>query len=130
MPIKLSDLAKDLRTCTVEYEGETAEVTYKPSAYTPQVEDNLQTAMETGRPSNAIARLLDGVVTAWEVLDEEGTEIPPVFENMKTMPSAFLTTVANTITRDMQSERDDRKNSGGGSPRKAKAGRARTGTFS
>ncbi len=126
--IRLSDLQRDERTCTVEFEGESAEVTYRPSAYTPEIEDQLQTAMESNRPSNGIARWLAGIVVHWEVMDENGEEIPPTFENMRRMSSTFLTTVINTITDDIQVRREDRKNSAGGSQRKGSLANARKNT--
>lgn len=127
MPINLAELQNDERTCEVTYEGQTAQVTYRPSAYTPALEDALQTALESGRPSSGIARLLEGVLLRWELLDENGEELPTTYEVMRELPSAFLVKVINTVTADMQAGREDRKNSGDGSRRKGSLASARTG---
>jgi hypothetical protein len=130
MPIKLIDLAKDVRTCTVAFEDEEAEVTYRPSAYTPEIEDQLQTAIEKNRPSGGVADLLSGVILNWEVLEEDGSEYEPTRENLAKLPSAFLFTVINAITEDMQAEREDQKNSDAGSRRAGRRAKARSGTRS
>jgi hypothetical protein len=130
MPIRLKDLERDVRTCTVEYEGENAEVTYRPSAYTPFVEDKLQAAIESNRPSSGVARLLSSVLVGWEVLGEDGEAISTDSETLSALPSAFLFAVINAITEDMGTGREERKNSGGGSPRAASKGTARRGSLS
>jgi len=128
MTIKIADLMSDIRTCVVHAGEEEAEVTYRPSAYTPEIEDRLQTAVESRRPSNGIAQWLSGIVIDWDVVDDNGERFPTTIEVMREMPSNFLTAVINAITDDMQSEKETRKNSGAGSPKKASLGRARSGT--
>lgn len=120
MSIRICDLEKDERTCQVTFEGESAEVRYRPSAYTPAVEDALQSAIETNRPSGGVAKLLAGILIEWEVLDDEGKCLPTDAETLALLPSRFLFAVINVITADMGAEKEDRKNLGGGSFRRGK----------
>lgn len=127
MPIRLSDLQKDERTCTVEYGGETCEVTYRPSGYTPLVESQLQDEAEAGKPGLALAGLLSKILIGWEVMDGE-KKVPTTYNSLVNLPEAFLVAVVNKITDDVQVGREDRKNSGGGSLRRANKENARGGT--
>lgn len=117
MSITLADIERDERTCVVTQDEETAEVVYRPSAYTPAIEDALQTAIETNRPASGVARLLSGLLISWDVLGEDGAPLATTPESLRDIPSAFLFKVINAITADMGAG-DGRKNSGGGSSRK------------
>lgn len=129
MPITLDNLKKDVRTCTVEYNGETAQVTYRPSGYTPEVEDRFQTYVQSSRSSNGFAEFLAGILISWDLLDDNGKEFPIELEDLRTLPGRFLTIVVNAITADMQEANDEnRKNSGAGSLRAVSKGNRRNGT--
>lgn len=130
MPIRLADLENDERTCEVEYEGETGNITYRPSLYTPALEDEYQTSMETNRPTGAMCKMLAKILVAWEVLDEEGEPIAIEFEVLRQLPGRFITVMMNAITSDILASRDKevRKNSGGGSRRRASRGKSLSGT--
>jgi len=130
MPIQIADLMRDERTCTVSYQGESAQVTYRPGAYTPAVEDAFQTALETNRPSRGVAEMLAGVLVSWEVVDEAGQELAVEVEFLIKVSSSFLFAVIGAITADLNAEKEDRKNSAGGSRRAASKGRARRGSLS
>lgn len=129
MAITLDDLKRDERTCTVEYNGQSAQVTYRPSGYTPEIEDRFQTCIESARSINGFAEFLANTLVNWELLDENGRQFPITLEDLRTLPGRFLTTVINAITSDMREERDDNlKNSGAGSSeRKTRSRSARTG---
>ena len=119
MPIRLIDLKKDRRTCIVTWEGETAEIVYRPSAYTPETEDEMRQAFESGRPANGLAMILASTLVEWDILDEDGNKLPPTLELMRKLSNGFLVAVSNAIVEDQNTEREDRKNSGGGSLHKA-----------
>jgi hypothetical protein len=126
----LTHLLQDVRTCTVEYDDESAQVTYRPSAYTPEAEDTYQREIDARRPSGGCADVLSVMLLSWEVLDEDGVEIPIELELLRGMPSAFLFAVMAAIVRDLNTEREDRKNSGDGLRPKASREHARNGTRS
>ena len=115
MPIRLSNLVKDIRTCQVVFGEEQANLTYRPSAYTPLLEDELQETMQENRPGNALAEMLANVLLSWEVLDDDGEEIRPTAEHLAKFPVGFLAEVVKTISEDLGAGEETRKNSGGGS---------------
>jgi hypothetical protein len=119
MAIKLSDLSKDTRTIPVEYEGAEFDITYKPSAYTPETESAMQACFENNRPGNGLAEMLTDLLVWWDVEDEKGKNISPTLETLQKTPVPVLTTISGAITDDLRGERETRKNSGGGSRRKA-----------
>ena len=128
MAIRLSDIENDERTCTVVYKEEEMAVTYRPSAYTPAVEMEFRAALAANHSGDAFARLLDGLVVSWELLDEDGAEIEPSYEFMcSNLSNAFLVVVTNAITEDMNSEKDARKNSGAPAQRGARRGKSLSG---
>jgi hypothetical protein len=128
MPITLMDLHRNTRTAALEYDGETVEVEYRPSEYTPEVEDAMQQARRSGRPAMSRVEVLDKMLISWDVLDEESKPLVPTRELLLSLPTAFLSAVLSAITEDQRVEREDRKNSGGGSGRRANSGNARNGT--
>jgi hypothetical protein len=130
MPINLSDLKKDERTCTVDFGEESGEVTYRPSAYTPETEDAYQREIEKRRPSGGAADLVSRLVISWDVIDDHGEQVPVSLEILRGMPSEFLFSVIAAIIKDLNTKRDDRKNSEDGLPRAASRAKGRSGTRS
>lgn len=127
MPIRLTDLQRDEREFEFEFNGETMQVTYQPSAYTPATEDEMQAAFESGRPANGLARILSHVILDWELMDGE-ERLPVEIAVLTRLPNEFLVALSNAVVADQQEDRDTLKNSGGGSLRKGKSGNARGGT--
>jgi hypothetical protein len=119
MPITLTALRNDRRETAVEYEGESAQIVYRPSAYTPETEDGLRGAVESGRPARGLATVLSQVLLEWEVVDDDGNLLPVTLELMMQMPNAFLVAISNAVSKDMGVASEDRKNSGGGSLKRA-----------
>lgn len=120
MPIRLSDLSRDERTVVLDWDGEQAELVYKPSGYTPAVEQELNADMTANLPNVAIAKMLSGLLKSWDVLDENEKPISTDFETLRKFPTEFLQAALAAVTGDQAASREERKNSGGGSPRKAK----------
>jgi hypothetical protein len=125
--IRLGDYYRDERIVEMQVGEEKAMLAYRPSAYTPRVESELQSALERNRPSAGMAELLAGVLISWEVLDEEGNEIEPTMDNLMDLPSVLLGAAITAIGEDITGEAD-RKNLGGGSRPKGKSGRSLSGT--
>lgn len=120
MPISLSELMQDKRSCEVKIGDETAQVVYRPSAYTPIVEDALQTAIEGRRPGTGMAEYLAAIIISWEVIGDDGEEVPITKESLSSLPSRFLSEVSAAITDDVRAGGEERKNSGAGSRKRAK----------
>lgn len=128
MAITIGDLTRDVRTIEIEWDGETMQLTYRPGAYTPEVESQFVNQMVSSLPGNAFAEMLAKLIVNWEMLDENGNEIPHDAATLKGIYTAFLTHVFKEISTDMQAAREDRKNFDGGSQRRAKSASARNGT--
>lgn len=126
MPIRLNDLVRDRREFEFEFNGETMQVVYQPSAYTPAAEDDMQSALESGRPANGLAMILSRTILEWELMDEEKA-LPVSVEVMVKLPNEFLVRLSNAIVADQQEAQDTLKNSGAGSLRKERSGNARGG---
>jgi hypothetical protein len=128
MPITLQDLRREERTITLDYNGDELEITYKPSALTPEMEETIRTATERERPLSGIAQVVSMLVVDWEVLDENGNHIFPDLEFCMTLPNEFLSAVLVAVIEDNRAGREERKNLDGGSERKGGSAKSRTGT--
>lgn len=129
MSIRISDLVQEERTITIMVGDEELSVTYRPKAYTPLVEDQMQSLMESNRPGNGLAQMLSHILIKWDVVDENNKPIETTFENIRKFPVALLTLITQEINKDNRAGDEDRKNSGGGSRRGAKSDSVRTGSF-
>ncbi|KPL70119.1 hypothetical protein ADN00_18940 [Ornatilinea apprima] len=129
MSIRISDLVQEERTITIMVGDEELSVTYRPKAYTPLVEDQMQSLMESNRPGNGLAQMLSHILINWDVVDENNKPIETTFENIRKFPVALLTLITQEINKDNRAGDEDRKNSGGGSRRGAKSDSVRTGSF-
>lgn len=141
MAITLRDLLNERRTCEVVLRDDSGygdgdqpelvtalEVTYRPSGYTPIVEDEFKGAIESDRSGNAFANLLDGLLIGWDLVDDDGDEIEPTLEFLRTLPNGMLVKISNAIIEDMGSGKNTRKNSGAPSQRGARQGKSLSGT--
>jgi hypothetical protein len=128
MSITLSALKSGERSFDFEWEGETAKIIYRPNAYTPAMEQEISEKLEAGLPASSNAAILAEMLVSWEVTDDEGQELGTDYETVSQFPTEFLTNLLMAIGKDQKAAREDRKNLGAGSERKAGSGRARTGT--
>lgn len=117
MSIRLSDLERDERTVVIvldEKQDKTLSVTYKPSQYTPEVEERAQGLFDSRQPTNAVAQLLASVLVRWDLLDDKDQPIATTLEELKKRPSWFLQLVISEINADLSVDKDAKKNYGGG----------------
>ncbi|NMC54969.1 MAG: hypothetical protein GYA48_15185 [Chloroflexi bacterium] len=129
MSIRISDLVQEERTITIMVGDEELSVTYRPKAYTPVVEDQMQSLIESNRPGNGLAQMLSHILISWDVVDETNKPLEMTFENLRKFPVSLLTLITQEINKDNRAGDEDRKNSGGGSRRGGKQGSARAGSF-
>lgn len=127
MPISLGALKNEERTFTFNYQGETAEITYRVHGYTPFLERKAQESLQEQLPARSIAIALAELLIAWDVVGENGQVLDVSYDTLEQFPFEFLTAVMNAITEDQQVGREDRKNLGAGSRRRAKSANAQTG---
>lgn len=89
--MKLSELQKKVRTVEVAYQDETLHVDYLANAVTP--------AFIAEKPD--LYDQLLRVVTAWDVLDENGNPLPPA-DIIQQMPVQLLDLIMQAIVADMR----------------------------
>ena len=128
MPINLGALMSGEHSFTFEWEGETAEITYRTAAYTPALEMEVQRLSDANLPANSTAAALASILIDWDVVDEAGERLGVDVETLSRFPSGFLSGLLAAISAEQRAKREDRKNSGGGSARRGSSGNARTGT--
>jgi hypothetical protein len=125
MPIQIAELLNDERTITVTIGGQEGKVTYRPGAMTPE----LEMVLSDGRGApEAVAEVISALLIEWDVLDENGDSYPTDSDSLMTLPSELLAETFRAISMDMVDRREERKNSGGGSPREASKAKRRNGT--
>jgi hypothetical protein len=128
MSVRISDLLADERTVPMEVGAETVRVTYRPSAYTPQLEEDLRALNESKRTGAGLAHLLATTLVGWEVVDDTGAPYPTTEAALMALPTRFLWQVLAAINADLSVPEGDPKDSGGTSLVGAKSGRRRNGT--
>ncbi|HLH22442.1 MAG TPA: hypothetical protein VK066_07950 [Chloroflexota bacterium] len=102
MALRLSHLAADRRTVQVPVGDEQLTVTYRPSGYTPLVEEEVAAKRDDDRrPAGPIVALLAGVLDAWDLQDDRGKPVPTTAESLRTLPTRFLGQVLTAIVEDM-----------------------------
>lgn len=107
MGIKVSDLRADVRTCTAVLGDEEAKVTYRPSGYTPDLEERIRA--NEGSPLQAISlvEFIVATVEAWEIYDDEvaeaaGQPVPLTRAAISAQPAQLLMAVVQGIAKDVQ----------------------------
>ncbi len=107
MGIERSALTGIVREITVNYFGEKLKIRYRPDVWTASGEMEKELAREesgeTPTPTQVAEELInalaDGLV-GWDVF-EDGVEVPPTRENLKTFPNALLAHINDAINQDM-----------------------------
>jgi hypothetical protein len=102
MPVRLSHLAQDRRTCTIQVGDDTVTVTYRPGGVTPELEDQLRTCLTEQRGGAALVALLTHCLVEWDVVDDRGAMIPPTASRLRQLPTLFLSRVAQAILEDLR----------------------------
>jgi hypothetical protein len=108
MALKLADIRANRKTVSVEYQGASFNVVYKPAEITPAFLDTLA-EMESYR--EALVNQVSTFAESWEVLDDQGKPIAPTPEFVETLPLDFLEAVMGAITKDRRGAGDDLKKS-------------------
>lgn len=91
MPLSVSQLTgQSERTVKLQFLGEEINITYRPGAYTPEFEE---------------LTIFDGllrIVSAWDLLGDDGQPYPLTREALQVLPSPFLTAVWRRIAEDVR----------------------------
>lgn len=96
MPLNLANIKNDKRTITAKTIWGDVEVTYRPSALTPAVEDELRNATD----NVVVCEKFVEMVTAWDVVDD-GKPFPLKADALMQFPSALLNAILQECREDM-----------------------------
>lgn len=113
--MRLSHVLADERNVTIEIDGEKLAVTYRPSSFTPEVEDAFLSTMDNRRSGNAMAQVLAGMLVGWDLQDEQGSVYPTTEAELRKLPMLFLGQVVEAIMEDIRPNARKRSSSNGGS---------------
>lgn len=106
MAIKLNELKARTYHLKVKYQGDTLELDYYPNVVDREFVETMDTLEND---YDKIAYQLGRVVQRWDVLDDEGKEIPPTDPVVKTLPKLFTLAVLNAIIEDISKRTEQKK---------------------
>lgn len=92
MPIRLADLARQVRTITVRFDGidDALTVRINPHRMTPQKEIAFLAAARADEATRATVELLADVLVGWDLLDDDGRPFPTDAATLGGLPSSLL----------------------------------------
>lgn len=96
MPLNLANIKNDKRTIKADTLWGECEVTYKPSALTPAVEDKIREAESNQQNCEVFV----SIVTAWDVMDGD-KPYPLTVEALMDFPSALFSAILQACREDM-----------------------------
>lgn len=108
MPIKLTDLKNRTRKIQVEFQGETLEVEYRINVVTPEFLHRLDTLAKENITDNLPYQICEAV-ERWDLVDDDGEELAPTMELLRSLSTEFLTTVIRAIQNDMEVDAAQKK---------------------
>lgn len=103
MALKISNLAADERTVSFVYAGEDVTIVYRPSKFTPSIAAAAEGVAEQEVIERLVGRLADMLVR-WDVLDDDGSELPTSEDVIRELPFRFLNTIIMRVAEDSRPE--------------------------
>jgi hypothetical protein len=101
MSIKLSDLTKETSKLSIDLgASEPLEIEYHTRAYTPELEESIVGAQE--RPAAALAQILQRLVVAWNLVDDNNQPYPLDEEHLGKLPVQVMISIFQNIAEDMR----------------------------
>jgi hypothetical protein len=127
MPIQLSDILKDTKEITFDYEGNECTIVYRHKALTPIMRvllgagsDYIRSKRESQQPKkkgkkgeapgvnwqDLVADVheylgaIAGLLVTWDVLDDEGEPLPITVEWLEHLPMSFINSIAGAMLTD------------------------------
>jgi hypothetical protein len=100
MPLDLSDLKAKTRAVSVQYEGETINITYRPQAVNPEYQSMVGKTIKGNveNQSEAWERML-AVMADWDIVDG-GKPLPINRETLGMLPTNLLGAIFDAIITD------------------------------
>ncbi len=108
MPISLSKITAKTKTIAVEWEGETVQIDYSPSQYTPAYIDALaakqkeaEAEADTAKQGEKFSEMACEVVKAWDIQGDDGAVLPVSVAAMSQLPVSLIQRFIESITGDL-----------------------------
>lgn len=95
--MRLSQIKNKRVDIAIDFMGEVLNVTYDPTFLTPTVEDEIDAAQS----SEQMSKIIKGMVTKWDLVDDEGNMIPLTEDSLKTVPTIILAHVMTKVSEDV-----------------------------
>ena len=90
MPVKVSDLVKNERTVSLDFDGDTLNIRYRPNSLTVGIERRLAAAEGGEETIDAGLEALLALIVEWDLLGEDGKPLPVTKEQMEALPGVVL----------------------------------------
>jgi hypothetical protein len=103
MGIKLSDIARHTKTIKVGFEGTDEQLTVvtNPNAMTPRKEAAFQAAAKTDDDAgDATLGMLSTVLVRWDLVDDDGQQIPVSVEGLRDVPNPIILAVLRAMSKE------------------------------
>lgn len=104
MPIKIADLRKETRPVSMEWEGETVNLKYRPGAVTAQMQMSAAGIATVGDKADLIVEYVGDYVESmalliaeWDVMGEDSKPLPITVDNLRQMTLPFLFAIFGAI---------------------------------
>lgn len=97
MAVTLSTMKARTKLLTVEWDGETVDVSYFPNVVTPELLERVTTAAESDN-LDVLGVMLEPVLDWWDILEEEGgPRLSTDADTIKRIPMSFLNRLQEAI---------------------------------
>lgn len=111
--MKISQILNDSKSLSINVEGETLNVTYKPSALTPDIEENFLSNVESKRSGFALAQFLTSILSDWDLVNDADEKYEITLDNLKKLPINLLNTIIGEIFEDLSPKKTKSQKSKG-----------------
>lgn len=101
MSVRVANLSANTKSVTIDIDGETLNITYRPSGMTPETEDRLHAMAAERRGGASLITLLVDVLASWDLLGNDERPYPITTESLAKLPTLFLSKVAEGIMQDI-----------------------------
>lgn len=120
MTISAKTFGKKTFTFTMKYDGDEAEISYRPDVLTPKVTREIAQRSADAKEDSVLSDLLVLFVAKWDVVDEDGNAIPISRDALDDLSGRFQVELSNQIQADL-AERTEAEGKAGGSSSRLKA---------
>jgi len=114
MPVRVSNLVRDRRMIRIPVGEDVIQITYRPGGFTAETEERLREYAADQRGGAALVALLADCLIEWDLLDDDGKNLAPTAENLRRLPTVFLSQVAQAVADDMRPNLASAGSSGAG----------------